>query len=96
MRPSLQIAIVGGYIAAFLIASVAVALHAAATNGPDTQASGGLYAFGDTLLFVAVFGGCALVPTGAALFLRPYHHFWIVLSALGLVAAVTRVAKRTL
>jgi hypothetical protein len=94
MKPFLKVAVVvGGYIVAFLVASAVVAIRAANTSGPDTQASSGMYAFGDALLFVAVFGVSALVPTGAALcFLRPYRPFWTVLSALGLAVAVTGIA----
>lgn len=52
-----------------------------------------MYAFGDAVLFVAVFGVAALVPTAAALFfLRPYRLFWSGLSALGVTAAVTGIA----
>ena len=98
MKPFLKVAVVaGGYIVAFLMASAAVAIRVASTNGPDAQASSGMYAFGDALLFVAVFGVSALVPTGAALFfLRPYRHFWTVLSALGLAVAVTGVTAAIL
>jgi hypothetical protein len=93
MKPFLEIAVVaGGYVVAFLMASAAAAVRVANTRGPDAQASSGMYAFGDALLFVAVFGVSALVPTGAVLFfLRPYRHFWIVLSALGLAVAFTGV-----
>jgi len=56
-----------------------------------------MYAFGDTYLFIAVFGLLALVPTGAALyFLRPYRPVWIALSALGLCVAITGVAAAVL
>ena len=98
MKPLLKVAVVAGaYIAAFLIAFAAVAVRVAITSGSDAQASSGMHAFGDALLFVAVFGGCALVPTGAALFfLRPYRHFWTVLSALGLVVAITGVTAAIL
>jgi hypothetical protein len=85
--------VAGGYIAAFLVAAAAVAIRVASTSGPDAQASSGMYAFGDAVLFAAVFGVCALVPTGAALFfLRPYRRFWTVLAALGLAVAVTGIA----
>ncbi len=94
MRPLLKVALVaGGYAAAFLIASAVVAIRVASTSGPDAQASSGMYAFGDAVLFVAVFGVAALVPTAAALFfLRPYRPFWTGLSALGVVVAVTGIA----
>ena len=97
MKPSFKPALVaGGYIAAFLMASAAVAIRVA-TSGPDAQASSGMYAFGDALLFVAVFGVSALVPTAVALFfLRPYRQFWIVLSGLCLAVAVTGVTAAIL
>ena len=98
MKPVLKGGLVAvGYAAAILIASAAVAIRVATTSGPDAQASSGMYAFGDALLFVAVFGVSALVPTGAALFfLRPYRHFWVALSALSLWVAVTGVSAATL
>lgn len=98
LKPFLKLAVVvGGYIAAFLVASVAVAIRLANTSGPDAQASSGMYAFGDAVLFVAVFGVSALVPTGAALlFLRPYRYFWTVLSSLGLAVGGTGVAAAIL
>jgi hypothetical protein len=69
MKPVLKVAIVaGGYVLAFLMASAAVALKAALTRESDAQASGGMAAFGDLVLFVAVFGAAALAPTGAAFF----------------------------
>jgi hypothetical protein len=40
-----------------------------------------MYAFGDGLLFIAVFSAVALFPTGLALyFLQPCRWFWVVLS----------------
>ena len=98
MKPFLKVAVVaGGYVAAFLIASAVVAIRIANTTDPDAQAASGMYAAGDALLFAAVFGVCALVPTGAALFfLRPYRRFWTALSALGLAVAVTGVTAAIL
>lgn len=98
MKPFLKVAVVvGGYIAAFLMASAAVAVRVALTSGPDAQASSGMYAAGDAMLFAAVFGVSAVVPTGAALFfLRPYRQLWTVLSALGLAVAVTGVTAAIL
>jgi hypothetical protein len=93
MKPSLKVGlVVAGYVAALLVASAAVGVRLASTSGPDAQAASGMYAFGDLVLFVAVFGVAALVPTGAALFfLRPYRPFWTVLAAFGLGVAVTGV-----
>jgi hypothetical protein len=98
MKPFLKVAVVaGGYVAAFLTASAVVAIRIANTSGPDAQAASGMYVAGDALLFAAVFGVCALVPTGAALFfLRPYRRFWIVFSALGLAVAFTGVTAAIL
>lgn len=98
MKPSAKIALVaGGYLVALLVASAAVALRVAATGGPAAQASSGMYAFGDAVLFVAVFGGLALIPTGAALwFLRPYARFWRTIAVLGLAVAVTGLVAAVL
>ena len=69
MKPLLKVAIVaGGYLLAILLACAAVALHMALTSDSGAQASGGMAAFGDLVLFIAVFGAVALVPTGAAFF----------------------------
>jgi len=94
VTPLRRIALVAvGYVGAFLIASVVVAIRVATTSGPDAQASSGMYAFGDAYLFIAVFGVLALVPTGAALyFLRPYRPVWIALSSVGVCVAFTGVA----
>ncbi len=93
MKPVVKISVVGaGYVAAIILASTAVAIRVARMSGPDAQAAGGMYAFGDSVLFVAVFGVAALIPTGAALFfLRPYRAFWYAISGLGLLVAVTSV-----
>lgn len=87
----------GGYLAAAGIATAVTAVRIAGTSGPDAQASGGMYAFGDALVFLAVFGVCALIPTAAALyFLRPYARFWTVLAALAVALAITSVAAAIL
>jgi hypothetical protein len=82
--------VIVGYIAACLVASVAEHVRVLHTQGPDAQASSGMYAFGDFLLFITVFGVLALFPTGLALyFLRPFEKFWAVLSFGLLAIAVT-------
>src|SRR5438067_153767 len=84
--------ILAGYVAAVLIAFGALAIRLASTRG-SAQASGGMYAFGDSLLFLAVFGVAALAPTtGALYFLRSHRLFWTVLAVLALVIAVTGLA----
>jgi hypothetical protein len=89
--------VAGGYVAAWLLASAAVAIRVANTNPADAQAASGMYAFGDSFLFLAVFAVASLVPTGAALwFLRPYRRFWAVVSAIGLTVAITGVSAAIL
>lgn len=97
-KPLRKVALVtGGYAAALILAFVAVAIRVSHTSGPDAQASSGMYAFGDSLVFVFVFGVGALVPTGAALFfLRSHRPFWTLLSATALAVAVTSVAAAIL
>ena len=94
MKPLTKAELIGaGYVAAFAIARAAVSIRIAATSGPERESAQGMYAFGDDLLFLAVFGAIALVPTGAALYLlRSNRRFWEVLSAAGLAVAATVVA----
>ena len=85
--------VVCGYVGALLVASAIVAVYVAATSGPDRQAYSGMYAFGDSLLFLAVFGVAAVPATGSALFfLRPYPSFWRVLSVVAPAIAATGLA----
>jgi hypothetical protein len=85
--------VLAGYAAALLAACGAVGVRVANTSGPDAQASAGMYAFGDGLLFLAVFGFAALLPTGMSLFfLRPYRLFWVALSAAAVAVALTGLA----
>jgi len=52
-----------------------------------------MYAFGDSLFFLAAFGVAAIPATGAALyFLRPYRRFWLGLSIAALLVGATGVA----
>lgn len=97
MKPSIKVGLVAaGYILALLIAQAAVAIHEASTRA-DSRGSDGMYAFGDSLLFLAVFGVAAVPATGAALyFLKSYSGFWRVLSVLALVVAGTGLAAGVL
>lgn len=94
MRPIVKAGLAGaGYIAAFAIALAVVGIHMAATDGSNTQSSGGMSAFGDCLLFVAVFGVAAVPATCLSLFfLRQCSPFWLVLSFIAPVTAVTGLA----
>ncbi len=91
IKPTVKVGLVaGGFVASFLVASAAVAIRVASTSGPDAQASSGMYSFGDSALFVTVFGVAALVPTAGALYLlRPYRRFWTVLSGFAVLVAVS-------
>jgi hypothetical protein len=89
MRASVKVGLVaGGYAAALAIAFAMVAIYIVLTDGPDRQASGGMYSFSDSLLFLAVFGVAAVPSTGGALFfLRPYPAVWRALSVAALASA---------
>src|SRR6185369_14182295 len=78
---------------ALVVASVAVGIYIAATSGPDRQDYAGMFAFGDFILFLAVFGLAAVPASGAALFfLRPNRSFWRVASVVALAIATTGIA----
>jgi hypothetical protein len=78
------------------MASAFVAIHVAGAGDSSSQA-GGMNAFGDTILFIGVFGVSALVPTGfALLFLRPYRPFWNFFAATGIAFAGTGIAAAIL
>src|SRR5579871_4305392 len=94
MKPITKVGLVlGGYVLAVLVALAVLMLYMAFTGGPDRDLYGGMYAFGDTMLFLWVFAVAATVPTGAALyFLRGYRSFWVVLAVVALAIAATAVA----
>jgi hypothetical protein len=94
LRPIAKVGLVAAaYVVAFAIAALVLAVYVAATSGPDRQASSGMFAFGDSLVFLAVLGVAAVPATGAALFfLRSRPVFWRVLSTGALVVASTAVA----
>jgi hypothetical protein len=85
--------VVGGYAVAILLAFSLVSIYINQTGGPARDASAGMYAFGDALLFIAVFGVVSIIPTGLALvFLRQSRTFWVGLSVVALVVASTSLA----
>jgi len=94
MKAAAKVGLVGaGYVGAFALAAAVVAVYIAATQGPDRRDYAAMFDFGDSLLFLGVFGLAAVLPSGAALFfLRPYRWFWRMLSLGAIVAAATAVA----
>ena len=60
--------VIGGYVAACLIASGAVYVNQLFTQGAASQASAGMSAFGDLILFAGVFVVLALIPTGLVIY----------------------------
>jgi hypothetical protein len=94
--------VVLGYVAAFVVASAVVTVRIAAT-AQAAQSAAGMYAFGDTVLFLAVIGALASVPTAAALWMmRGNRLIWTTLGAIAaagafisLVAVALYVTGRT-
>lgn len=60
--------VIGGYAAACLVASGVVYVYQYFTQDSSAQASAGMAAFGDLILFIGVFGFLALIPTGLAVY----------------------------
>jgi hypothetical protein len=81
-----------GYVLAFLLASGVVAVRMAATSGPAEQRESGMYAAGDSILFLAVFGAASAIPTCLGMFfLRPFLLFWRAASLTALAVASTGI-----
>ena len=60
--------VIGGYVLACLGAVGAVYINGLFIDPAVSQASSGMSAFGDLILFVGVFGVLALLPTGLGLY----------------------------
>jgi hypothetical protein len=92
MKPLAKVGLVAaGYGLAVLIAIAAVSVHGSLTG--TNRDPGGMAAFGDSLLFLAVFGLAAVPATsGALFFLRSSGWFWRPLALLSLGIAATSVA----
>jgi hypothetical protein len=56
--------VVGGYVTAILAALCVVTISIHQASGFDRDASAGMHAFGDSLLFIAVFGVVSSVRRG--------------------------------
>jgi hypothetical protein len=94
MNPFVKVGlVVAGYALAVAVAVAAVMCRMILIGDSGAQTSGGMSAFGDSLLFLAVFAVAALLPTGAALFfLRPYQAFWRWFSVAVFVFALSSFA----
>ena len=60
--------VIGGYTIAFFVAGGVVYLNQLFTRDAASQASAGMAAFGDFILFILLFGFLALFPTGLLLY----------------------------
>lgn len=60
--------VLGGYVIACLVAAAVLYVYQLFTQDASAQASAGMYAFGDALLFMGVCGILALFPTGLGLY----------------------------
>jgi len=60
--------VIGGYVAACIIAGSIVYIQELSTQTTAAQASSGMYAFGDLILFIGAFVFLALIPTGLAIY----------------------------
>ena len=60
--------VICGYILSCLAAMGVVYVYELLTQNAAAQASSGMYAFGDLILLVGVFGILALLPTGLGLY----------------------------
>jgi len=78
-----------GLVAAVALVWCAVVLRDRFSQVPAVEKAGGMYAFGDFALGLAVFGVAALVPAGLALYwLRPVIAFWTLAARVALGWAV--------
>jgi hypothetical protein len=85
--------VVAGYGVAVLAAWAVVTLYIHGTDTPDRQSSAGMYAFGDTLVFLAAFALAAIPATMLVLyFLRSVPRFWQWAAPAALALAATAVA----
>ena len=92
-RTAKLLLVVAGYAIALLVALGATQAHQVATSGLAWQGYSGMLAFGDSVLFLGVFGLTAVPATGAALyFLRPVRLFWQIASITALAIAATGLA----
>jgi hypothetical protein len=82
--------VMAGYLGAAVCAWALTAAYIWATAGPDRDTYQGMFAFGDTMVFLAAFAVVATVPTGLVLYrLRRRRALWGWLAGVALLVAVT-------
>ncbi|MGA2605375.1 MAG: hypothetical protein ABSG14_14230 [Verrucomicrobiia bacterium] len=82
--------VLAGYAAALLVTCAAFYVRGLLMRPDTSQASAGMQAFADLILFVGMFGFLSLAPTALALyFLRSHVRFWTLFSILCLAFAFT-------
>jgi hypothetical protein len=82
--------VIGGYLAAFVMASLALVAYVDMTSGPDRDASSGMYAFADALFVLLVLAAGSVAPTSLLLYyLRDFPALWRALGSIGLAVAIT-------
>ena len=82
--------VLGGYAGAALLAGLAVGVRQVFIDPAAAAAAGGMYAAGDAMLYLGVFGMASLAPTGLALYiLRDTPRFWAGLAGISLAIAAT-------
>ena len=90
----IKLGIVGGGYGVALLVGLLVAQTGIWMTAGNNQASGGMAAFGDCVLFLGVFGAAAIIPTCAVYyFLRPLRSFWTVYGGGALLLAATALAS---
>ncbi len=88
--------VITGYLLALLFAAGVVAASRLLSVNSDGTTSSGMAAFGDALIFLAVFTVGCIPPTCVALyFLRSKRAFWPVAAALALTFVVTGLVALT-
>ena len=94
--------VAAGYALAIAAACAVLWIYVELTDSPERALSSGMYAFGDLMLFLAVFGLASVPAFGLALYyLRPVRAFWlwfvsgvVLWSVAGVGAAAAIVASR--
>jgi hypothetical protein len=87
MSKSAKVAVV---IAGYALALICAFAYFYVYPNPEAAAYPGMAAFGDSIVFLGIFGFVGLFPTTLALyFLRPFNRFWLPFAMACLVFAIS-------